>query len=379
MKIAVNTRFLLKDKLEGIGWFTHEIFKRMVLNHPEDEFIFLFDRPYDERFIFADNITPVVVWPPARHPILWQIWFEYSVPKVLKKYNADIFISPDGFASMRIKIPQITTIHDLAFEHYPEHLPFKFRYYLRKFTPKYARKTNHIVTVSTFSKQDIQEQYQIDPNKISIVYNGAHKEYQPLNQNDIESIQKEFASGRPYFVFAGALHPRKNIEALLIAFEKFKTTTKSDMQLLLIGRFAWKSDGIKERMIQHKYRDDIHNYDYMNVDKLSKIIGAAYALTFVSLFEGFGIPILEAIRCNVPSICSNRTSMPEVAGDTAILINPDSTDEIAEAMAEMTNNKALRAKLIANCQTQAQKFSWDSSAEKFYNIIRKEISTKVNN
>jgi glycosyltransferase involved in cell wall biosynthesis len=379
MKIAVNTRFLLKDKLEGIGWFTHEIFKRMVRNHPEDEFIFIFDRAYDEQFIFADNITPIVISPPARHPILWKIWFDYSIPKILNKIKPDIFISTDGFASLKTDIPQITTIHDLAFEHYPEHLPFKFRYYLRKFTPKFARKVNHIVTVSEFSKSDIEKQYNIPAEKISVVFNGAHQEYKPLSQETIESVRKEFASGKPYFVFAGALHPRKNIEALLEAFEQFKNATKSDMQLLLIGRFAWKAEGIKKALVHHKYRDDIHNYDYMNVDKLSKIIGSAFALTFVSLFEGFGIPILEAIRCNVPSITSNKTSMPEVAGKSGILVNPSSTEEITDAMIDITENPIVREQLVSNCAEQSKKFSWDISSERFYEIIQKEISTKVDN
>ncbi len=379
MKIAVNTRFLLKDKLEGIGWFTHEIFKRMVKNHPEDEFIFLFDRPYDPRFIFADNVTPIVVSPPARHPILWKIWFDFTVPRLLKKLKPDIFISTDGFASLNTSVPQITTIHDLAFEHYPEHLPFKFRYYLRRFTPKFAQKVNHIITVSTFSKNDIVEQYHIDADKVSIVYNGAHKEYKPLADSEIMAVRKEFASGKPYFVFAGAFHPRKNIERLLQAFEKFKAETTSDMQLVLIGRFAWKSSGINDKLLRNKYRDEIHLYDYMNVDKLSKIIGSAYALTFVSLFEGFGIPILEAIRCNVPSITANKTSMPEVAGNTAILVNPASVEEIAVAMKKITFETGCREKLVANCAAQGKKFSWDESAEKFYQIIKKEISTTVNN
>jgi len=375
MKIAVNTRFLLKDKLEGIGWFTHEIFKRMVLNHPEDEFIFIFDRPFDERFIFSDNVTPIIVSPPARHPILWKIWFDFSIPKILKKHNPDIFISTDGFASLRTNVPQITTIHDLAFEHYPEHLPFKFRYYLRKFTPKFAHIVKKIVTVSAFSKKDLQDQYKIPAEKISVIYNGAHAEYKPLSAETIQAIRKEYASGKPYFVFAGALHPRKNIEKLLEAFAVFKKETKSDMQLLLVGRFAWKSDGIKNAMSQHPYRDDIHNYDYMNVDKLSKIIGSAYALTFVSLFEGFGIPILEAIRCGVPSITANKTSMPEVAGETGILVSPESTVEIADAMKLLVTNPALRQRLIDNCEDQGRKFSWEQSAEEFYQLIKKEIST----
>ena len=142
MKIAVNARFLLKGKLEGIGWFTHEVLKRVVQNHPEHEFIFIFDRPYHEDFIYGKNVTPIVVPPPARHPILWYIWFEWSVKLVLKKHKPDLFISTDGFLSLSTKVPQLLVIHDLAFEHFPEHLPFKFRYYLRKFTPKFASNVN---------------------------------------------------------------------------------------------------------------------------------------------------------------------------------------------------------------------------------------------
>src|SRR5512139_2040469 len=100
MRIAVNTRLLIKDKLEGIGWFTYETLKRITRKHPEHEFIFLFDRPFDKEFIFAQNIIPVIITPEARHPILWYLWFEYSVPRALKKYKADIFLSPDGYLSL---------------------------------------------------------------------------------------------------------------------------------------------------------------------------------------------------------------------------------------------------------------------------------------
>jgi hypothetical protein len=145
MRIAVNTRFLLKGKLEGIGWFTNEIIKRLVLNHPEHEFIFFFDRPFDSQFIFASNITPIVLNPPARHPILWVMWFEWSIKKALKKYKADIFISTDGFLSLGSNVPTILVVHDLAFEHFPEHLPFKFRSYLRHFTPKFVQKAARVM------------------------------------------------------------------------------------------------------------------------------------------------------------------------------------------------------------------------------------------
>lgn len=371
MRIAVNTRFLLKGKLEGIGWFTNEIIKRMVLNHPEHEFIFLFDRPYDTQFIFASNIIPVVIPPPARHPVLWFIWFEWSVRRALVKYKADIFISTDGFLSLSSKIPSILVVHDLAFEHFPQHLPFKFRYYLQKFTPKFVRKATHTVTVSTYSKQDLVDTYHADPDKISIVYNGAHADYQPLSFEAKQEIKNQYAQGCEYFVFAGALHPRKNVIQLLKAFELFKRRQRSNMKILIIGRFAWNADEIKMALMNHPFKNDVIHYDYMQVKELSKVIGASYALTFVSIFEGFGIPILEAIQCEVPSIVSNTTSMPEVAGNTAILVNPNSAEEIASAMIEMYKDENLRNRLIDATKTQVKKFSWDKSAKEFYAIVEK--------
>lgn len=374
MRIAVNTRFLLQGKLEGIGWFTHEIIQRIVLAHPEHEFIFFFDRPFHPSFVFAKNVTPVVLNPPARHPILFLMWFEWSVKWALKKYKADVFISTDGMLSLSSKVPTLLVIHDLAFVHFPKHLPLKFRYFLNRYTPKYAKRANHIVTVSEFSKQDIIEQYGIPSEKISVVYNGAHQEYQELTYGEKEEVKNKYAQGCEYFVFAGALHPRKNIVALLKAFAKFKAKQRSNMKMLIIGRFAWNSEDIQHEMETNPFKQDIIHYDYMLVDELSKVIGAAYALTFVSLFEGFGIPVLEALNCKVPVIASNRSSIPEVAGNAALYVNPDSVEDIATTMMAMYKDEHRRSVLSEACVPQAQKFSWDKSAKEFYLILETMMS-----
>jgi glycosyltransferase involved in cell wall biosynthesis len=373
MRIAVNTRFLLKGKLEGIGWFTNEIIKRMVVNHPEHQFIFLFDRPFDPEFIFADNVIPVVISPPARHPILWYIWFEWSVKKALKRTKADVFISTDGFVSLKSKVPDLLVIHDLAFEHYPEHLPFKFRYYLRKYTPKFIQKAKHIITVSNYSKSDIVEKYHTSPDKISVVYNGAHEMYKPLSFEQKQEVKDKYAQGAEYFVFAGALHPRKNVVNLLKAFAYFKSKQRSNMKLLIVGRYAWNYEEIKNTLDNHPFKKDVIMYDYMQVNELSKVIGAAYCLAFVSLFEGFGIPILEALQCEVPAIVSNTSSMPEVVGDAGILVDPTNVEEIGEAMRRIYKDELLRDKLKKATLPQASKFTWDKSAAEFYSILEKYL------
>ncbi len=373
MKIAINTRTLLAGKLEGIGWFTNELVKRMVLNHPEDEFIFYFDRAFDKQFIFAKNITPVVLFPPSRHPILWYWWFEFSLYKAMKISKPDVLFSPDGYLSLRSKIPTVLAIHDLAVEHFPDHMPWKFRSYLKYFNPKFAKKAVQLITVSEFSKNDIIDKYNIESNKIDIIYNGSHENYKPLQSEEIIEIRNKYAEGNAYFIFPGALHPRKNIVKLLNAFRLFKENDTKELKLLLVGRFAWNTTEIKKAYDEHPFKKDIYLYPYMNVNELSKVIGAAFALTFVSLLEGFGIPILEAMKCNVPCIVANNSSLPEVAGNAAIYVNAASENEIANAMTELSINEKLYKELKEKSALQAQHFSWDESAEKLYKILKSKV------
>jgi glycosyltransferase involved in cell wall biosynthesis len=373
MRIAVNTRLLLKGKLEGIGWFTYQTLERMVKNHPEHEFIFFFDRPYDESFVFASNVTPVVVAPQARHPILFYLWFEWSIPFMLKKYKADVFLSTDGYLSLKTKVPTCLVIHDLAFEHYPDHVIRSHRMYWRYFSPKFARRADRLVTVSTFSKEDIVKRYRIEPSKIDIVYNGAHDKYKPLDWKEREEVKAKYADGCEYFVFAGALHPRKNILNLLKAFVIFKKRQRSDMKLVIVGRFAWKYEEVLDMKENMPFKDDVKWVGYMEVEELSKVIGGAYALAYPSLFEGFGIPILEALQCNVPAIVSNTSSMPEVGGNAALLVDPLDTDDIANKMQLIYKDEALRAKLIADAPNQVKKFDWNKSAEQLWDAVMKCI------
>lgn len=371
MRIAVNTRLLLKGKLEGIGWFTYQTLERIVRNHPEHEFFFFFDRQYDPMFVFAPNVTPVVVSPQARHPILFYLWFEWSIPYMLRKYKIDLFLSPDSYMSLSTKVPTCLVIHDLAFEHYPEHFVLSHRLYWRHYSPLFAKKATRIVTVSAFSKTDIIKHYHIAPDKIDIVYNGAHDEYKPLTKEEREAVKKQYADGCEYFVFAGALHPRKNIVNLLKGFIAFKQRQRTNMKLVIVGRRAWKYEEVENMRVDMPFREDVKWVGYMNVDELSRVTGGAYALVYTSLFEGFGIPILEALQCDVPAIVSNTSSMPEVAGDAALLADPTDPEDIANKMHLLYKDEALRTRLIDNARKQIKKFDWDISARKLWDSMMK--------
>jgi glycosyltransferase involved in cell wall biosynthesis len=373
MKVAVNVRFLLKDKLEGIGRFTYEILHRMVKNHPETEFLFFFDRPYHSDFIFAPNIKPIVLFPPARHPFLYILWFEWAVTRALKQYQADVFLSPDGFLSLRTEVPTVMVVHDIAHMHYREHTPFLVYHYYAYFVPKFIQKAAQVVTVSHFVKNDILQNFVLQKEPI-VCFNAGRSVFQPLNPTDIEAVRTLYSNGKPYFLYVGAVHPRKNVDRLIMAFDKFKTNTGSDFKLLIGGRVAWKGDSVQKAYQKAHFQKDILFLGFVKDNILPKIVASAHALVYVSLSEGFGIPLLEAMYCDVPVITSNTTSMPEVVGDAAILVNPMDIEAIAVAMKQLIDNQTFRNNLIKNGRVQRTQFDWNKSAEKLY-LVCKHIGT----
>jgi len=373
VRIVVNTRFLLKNRLEGIGRFTYETCKLLTQNHPEHDFVFVFDRKYDDSFIFSDNITPVVVAPQARHPILWYLWFEWSIPQVLKKYKADIFLSPDGYLSIGTNVPQLPVMHDLAFIHRPNDIGALVRKYYNYYFPKFAHKATRIATVSEFSKNDIAKQYSINPQKIDVVYNGASSAFKPTNEEEKIAIRQKITQGKPYFVFVGALQPRKNIVNLLKAFNAFKQSDTKGIQLVIVGRKAWQTEAMDSTFEGLQYKADIVFTGRLSDTDLSATIAAALSLVYIPFFEGFGLPIIEAFKCHTPVITSNVSSMPEVAGNAGLLVNQNSIESICNALKEIANNENLRVSLTQKAIERSDKFTWGKTANLLWQSIEKTV------
>lgn len=376
MKIAVNTRLLLKDKLEGIGWFTYENLKRITQQHPEHEFYFIFDRPFDESFIFSGNITPVVAPPQARHPLLYYVWFEKSIPRVLKRIQPDLFFSPDGYLSLSTPVKSMNVFHDLNFEHYPEDLPYAERWFYRHYFPKYAAKACRIATVSEFSKRDIINQYAVPADKIDVVYNGANESFTPLGPAEIARVREEYSQGHPYFLFVGALHPRKNLANLFHAYDYFRKETGLEVKLLIVGQKKWWTKKIRDAYEAMHFKEEVIFSGRLPADKLHQVIASALALAYVSYFEGFGIPILEAFYCETPVLTANITSMPEVAGGAACLADPFSVKSIGHGLIKLATDDSYRQELIEKSRARRGAFSWQRSADLLWNSMEKALQTK---
>jgi len=341
----------------------------MVLNHPDDEFIFLFDRPFEHQFIYGPNVRPIVLFPPSRHPILWYWWFEYSVPAALKKVGADVFFSPDSYLSLSTEVPTLMTTHDIVPLHIPEQLPFFTRHYYRHYLPRFLRRADQVVTVSAYVRQDIIDTVGLPAQKVSVVGNGCRAGFVPLSEADKQRVRAEFTAGRPYFFYTGAIHPRKNIPRLIRAFDAFKQNTGAPVKLLLAGRFAWQTGEVRSAYEQAKHKNDIQFLGYIPENQLVRLMAAAQALTYLSISEGFGLPPLEAMYCDTPVLAADATALPEVCGNAALLVNPFSEADIAHGLEILWQNPAFAQDLVAKGRQQRLKFSWDRAAEEIYALL----------
>ena len=361
--------------MEGYGNFISECFSRITVRFPQHTFIFIFDRQYDPIFIFSKNVIPVVLSPETRHPFLWWIWFNIGIPPVLKRYKADVFISMDGFCSLFTKVPQCLVVHDLAFLHHPKTIKRSHLFFYKTFTPVFLKKAKRVVTVSEYSKMDIVKSYQIDPLKIDVVFNGASEMFNPLGFDEKEIIKNQYTDGNEYFLCISAIHPRKNLINLLKAFSIFKKRQKSKMRLVIAGRLAWKHEGFMELLKLYKYREEVNLLGYVEHGTLVKITAAAYAMIYPSLFEGFGVPLIESMRCKVPVLTGDISAMPEIAGEAAMYFDPSNHHDMADKMMLIFKDESERKKLIEKGITRSSLYSWDRTSKLLWQCIQKTVTS----
>jgi glycosyltransferase involved in cell wall biosynthesis len=369
MRIALNARHMLTDRLEGVGIVTDEVMGRIARSHPEDQFDYYFDRKFDQRFVHSSNVSPHSLWPVTRLPVLIRYWLDHRVRKHVIKQKPNVFFSPDGFIPLGMRIPKVSMVHDVAYLRYPEHLQPRIRSFYKKWMPRYLAYTDHIITVSEFSKSEIISGYNIPADKISVVYNGITDSYKPASEEQKKKTRDRYTNGKPYFVYLGAIHPRKNILTLVKAFEQFKSSYISDHQLVLAGRPSWHTEEVFKAIGQSQWKNSIHLPGYIPTSDATTLVGSADAMIYPSLYEGFGLPLVEAMACGVSVICSNVSSLPEVAGNAALLFEPQDIGQLAHHMKSIAEEESLRKELISLGHERSKFFSWDKAADQVYEIL----------
>jgi len=370
-KIVFNCWLLRNRHLDGIGNFTVQVLKKMIEDHPEHQFDLLVDKKFVNEYFNYTNVVLHRIFPAFRHPVLYVFFLEVWLPLFLLKIKPDLIVSMDGFLSLSSRTKQLPVIYDLNFEHYPENLPWRNRVYYRSFFPRFARKARHIVTISEYSKMDIVKTYNVDENKIDNVSCGISDYFFPCTEAEKIEIKQKYAGGSEYFFFVGTMHPRKNILRLIQAFDAFKTSNKNTLKLVLAGNIMWDDNSIKTVVENSFVKNDIVLAGRVNNEELRLLTGSSWCLVFVPIFEGFGLPPVEAMQCEVPVIASNITSIPEIVGDAALLVNPYNIEEIKDAMVTIYNNHSLREMLIQKGNIRKQQFTWANTAKAFWDSIQK--------
>ena len=363
------------DRLEGIGRFAYETLIRIARNHPEHTFLFVHDRKADPRWDFPDNVKWISTLLPSRHPFLWYLRFHWEIPALLRLHKPDIFFSPDGW-SIPGKLPKVLVLHDLNFLHHPENLPFFTRHYLQHFFPIYAGQANKLITVSRFSAQDIHENLGISLPEIGVVYNAAGPDFKPLSDSENHATRQFYNSGKPYFLFLGAHIPRKNLPRLLQALDALWQEQPEAPNLLIVGEAMWSGSQVQMSLKELNKPDKVHFTGRLQRKEVPRVVAAAHALLLPSLFEGFGIPVLEAMASGVPVLTSNCSSLPEVAGNAAVLVDPFSTADIKKGIESVLSNQTVRANCISQGLNRAAEFSWDHSANQLYTHLQSLFPNK---
>lgn len=276
------------------------------------------------------------------------------------------------------RVPVVATIHDLAFEHMPETFTRRGSFQLKLTVRRTAQRAARIATVSEYSRQDLLRTYKLPPEKIAVTYNGVEPQFTAQAwPNEAADIHNRFGIKRDYLLAVGSLQPRKNLVRLIRAYAKLRSEHKAfTPQLVIVGRKLWLADEIFAEVHRQDWAEDVILTGYVNDEDLPKLYRQATAFVYPSLFEGFGLPPVEAMACGTPVVTSNVSSLPEVTGDAALLIDPLDQASLESALLQITGDEALRARLKEQGIEQATRFTWREAAEKTLQLYREAFEMR---
>jgi len=277
------------------------------------------------------------------------------------------------------KVKTIITLYDLSFIKFGQYSSPANRRYMLRFVPESIDKASHIITISKNSKSEIINQYKVDPAKISIVYPAVdHEVFYPRNVAEIESIKHKYKLPKNYILYVGTIEPRKNIDGILDAYEALGENLRRNYGLVLAGGKGWLDDKIQARIASYqKTAGEVHKLGYVPDDDLPALYSGAGVFIYPSFYEGFGMPPLEALACGVPVITADNSSLPEVVGKAAILIQADDTQGLASAVGVVLEDKKKRQAMVVAGIKQAQKYNWQTSAQQLKKVMELVLDATI--
>lgn len=350
MHIAIDASRTTVARVTGTERYALELIRAIIRQNSE----------YDITLYFRDTPSPDLFPSADREMIpLKRAWTHLRFARELWRVRPDITFVPAHTLPFWFPGKAIVTIHDLGYKRFPQAHPVKQRLYLDLTTRYSANRADIILADSQATADDLTRFYGTSQEKIHVVYPGVDKP--TINTND---IWKQYRLPEHYFLFVGTLQPRKNIARIVQAFAKYRQSVENPIGLVLAGGKGWLFDKSWVYGV-----DGVYLTDYIDEEDKGTLYANAKALVFPTLYEGFGFPVIEAMLCGTPVITSTTSSLPELAGDAGILVNPESVDAIADAMALLMNDVDLYNQLVEKGYEQAKKFTWDIAAKQVMNVF----------
>lgn len=362
MKIGVDAR-PLSYQLTGIGvYLKHLLDEIQKIDHQNDYYL-ISNGPIDYDL---NNPRWSKVAGKLDKKLLSTLWMQLNVPIIAVRQNLDLFWGSRHHLPLLLSpgIRTVVTVHDIVNRLYPGTMALPNLLVERSLMKLSLKRSDVILAVSRSTAADIKKEFGISANKITTVYLGTpvfprEPKCGPEQSNDVPSN---------YFLFVGTLDPRKNFERIFKAFELLRPLSQG-LHLVIIGAEGWKNKNFLKMIRTHPLKDHIHMTGYLPRDRLVSYYKNAICVMFPSLYEGFGLPILEAMSCGTPVITSDTSSMPEIAGDAALLVDPYDTSAIADAMNNLMSDKQLRERLICRGLERVKEFSWKKCAEQTLKVL----------
>lgn len=375
MRIGIDLRCLEEEKISGVGEYALEVVRNIIEIDQENQYV-IFSNSYKQT---GKNLSFLENHPHARqkhfrypNKLLNLFLWYFGWPKLDRLVGgADIFLAPNiNFLAVSKECELVTTFHDLSFERFPEFFTLKTRLWHYYFVNprRIAKKSDRIIAVSRSTAKDLEEIYKIDAKKISIIRHGVSEDYKVINRNDpkLLEVQKKYNLPYKFILYLGNIEPRKNIKSAIAAFKKLRKEKPvlEKYKLVLVGNRSPLC-----RDITKKEEQDILSIGYIGQEDKLFVYNLASLFVYPSFFEGFGLPVLEAMACGTPVIASNNSSISEVAGKSAVMINPNRPEQLFEAMKSVLLDEKLRDKMKKRGLEQSQKFSWEKCAEETLKIF----------
>ncbi|MDP1833382.1 MAG: glycosyltransferase family 1 protein [Candidatus Moranbacteria bacterium] len=375
MKIAIQAADLDHKRIDGTRVYIFNLLKNFGWLDSSSDFALY------HRNEFNPELAPPVF---ANYAVIRKpfpcLWTQTRLAYELWWNTPDVLWMPMSALPIirRKKMKTVITIHDLAFKYFPEHFPAKDLRKLNFFADYSIRAADKIIAISEATKKDILKLYPgIRAEKIKVIYHGFSPDVfsQPRDAAREAEIKKKSGITGNYIIYIGAIQPRKNLKTLIKAFEILKSRAQEngssdDLELLIVGEKAWLSEGTVKMARQSRFADDIKMPGRLRFDDLGHLCRGAGVFVFPSLYEGFGIPVLEAMAAGVPVICADNSSLPEVGGEACLYFKAASHEDLAQKIKRVLGDGGLRAELVAKGAEQIKKFSWEKCARETLDYLK---------